>query len=420
MFKNQPKPSQFPPSKGGRKAPAQLLYERLGQFLHLEDSWAIDVSLATIVANAEGTEPLWTLLVGPPSTGKTEFVQLFDAVPYCAWLPEVSENTFLSGYDGKQEGKKEKGNPRANSLLHRWTDPTLRGDRPLVRVMLIQDLTGLLTKDKGKRDAIFGQLRQIYDGKLDKATGMGDDLHWKGYIGLLGAVTPKIEEVSELNATLGERFLFYRPKRKDIRAEGLKAGQRNSEIDWRGEMALLTSTLVKEAQNNLITVQIPDWVDDQLVELAQFTAMGRTGVKRDGHWKAITNIPTPEGPARIMVQLKKMLRGLCAVRNRPQPTNEEMRILAEVAKDSIKQVRLRLIEILFSGAKTKTNLEKETKLPGSTLTYHLQDLQALEMVQGDDIGWSLTPTFQEISEKGKVFSQDKALLNDQPEGDRAA
>lgn len=313
------------------------------------------------------------------------------------------------------------GNPRENSLLFRWTDPTLRGEKPLVRVMLIQDLTGLLTKDKGKRDAVFGQLRQIYDGQLDKATGTGDDLHWEGYLGLLGAVTPKIEDVSELNATLGERFLFYRPKRKDIRAEGLKAGQRDSKTDWRGEMAAFTCTLVEKAKTNLITVQIPDWMDNQLVELAQFTARGRTAVKRDGYSKAITDFPTPEGPARIMVQLKTMLRGLCAVRNRPQPTYEELRILAEVAKDSIKSVRVRLIEILFSGAKIKSALEEETNLPGATLSYHLQELQVLEIVQRKNDEWSLSPTFREICEKGQIFSpQPKALPNDQPEGDQAA
>lgn len=422
MLQGQSPTSPFPPSKGGRKPPAQLLYEKLGRYLHLEDSWAVDVSMATIVVNAEGTEPLWSLLVGPPSTGKTEFVRLFESVPYCAWLPEVSENTFLSGYDGTKEGKKTKAeNPKGNSLLHRWTDPTFRGKDPLIRVMLIQDLTGLLTKDKGKRDAIFGQLRQIYDGQLDKATGMGKDLHWKGYMGLLGAVTPKIEEVSELNATLGERFLFYRPKRKDVRAEGLKAGQRDNETDWRKEMAALTWTLVEEAIEFLPNVQIPWWVDDQLVELARFTAIGRTGVTREGYSKAITNIPTPEGPARLMGQYKKMLRGLCAVRHRPEPTQEEMRILAEVAKDSIRQVRLLIIELLYSGPKTRAFLERETNLSGSTLTYHLQDLRVLEIVQGDDIGWSLTPTFQEICEKGQIFSpQPKTLSNDQPEGDQAA
>src|SRR5262249_45218678 len=122
-----------------------------------------------------------------------------------------------------------------HSLLYRWTDPALRQDKPPVRIMLIQDLSGLITTHREKRDAVFGQLRQIADGRLVKSTGMGDDFVWEGYLGLLGAVTPRIDDVSELNSVLGERFVLYRPLRGDPEAEGRAALTRSTaaEDNWR-------------------------------------------------------------------------------------------------------------------------------------------------------------------------------------------
>src|SRR5262249_12815843 len=158
------------------------------EYLYLDDPYVVDVVLATVVANALDGDPLWLLLVNPASTGKTELVQMFASVPTCAWLSQVSENTFLSGL---QRRKKSGGTERTpgNSLLYRWTDPKLRGGQPPVRVILVQDLTTMVTMQREKRDAILGQLREIYDGRLVKSTGMGEDMEWTGYLGLLGAVT---------------------------------------------------------------------------------------------------------------------------------------------------------------------------------------------------------------------------------------
>src|SRR5262249_59057887 len=125
-----------------------------------------------------------------------------------------------------------------HSPLFRWTDPRFRRGKPPVRVMLVQDLTGLITTRREKRDEIFGQLREIYDGRLVKRTGMGDDLRWEGYLGLLGAVTPKYDEVAELHSVLGERFVLYRPLRTDPEAEARADGGRaRSATDCRAGLA---------------------------------------------------------------------------------------------------------------------------------------------------------------------------------------
>ena len=107
-------------SKKSTQSHSTQLTKALSKYLHLDDPWVVDVALATIVTNMMGEEPLWLLVVNPPSTGKTELVQMFKEVETCAWLAEVTENTFLSGLRGESQ---ERGAlcDRRNSLLYRWT-----------------------------------------------------------------------------------------------------------------------------------------------------------------------------------------------------------------------------------------------------------------------------------------------------------
>jgi hypothetical protein len=149
-----------------RWSPGALLRATLTPYPHIDDPCVVDVALATIVANTLDGDPLWLLLVSPPSSGKTELVQMFTTVPWCDWLSQITRRTA----SGRSETALE------HSLLSRWTDPRFRHGETPVRVMLVQDLTGLITTRREKRDEIFGQLREIYGGRLVKRTGMGDDL----------------------------------------------------------------------------------------------------------------------------------------------------------------------------------------------------------------------------------------------------
>ena len=379
------------------------LRKALTKYLHLDDPWVLDVALATVVANLSGEEPLWLLLVNPPSTGKTELVQMFKEVETCAWLAEVTENTFLSGLKGDSPDKGARS-ARRNSLLYRWTDPNLRENQLSVRTMLIQDLTGLITVDRKKRDAVLGQLRQIYDGRLVKSTGMGDDLLWEGYLGLFGAVTPAIDDVAELNSILGERFMLYRPLRTDVKAEAMMALGRTNE-HWRDEMAVKAKEVIDQAEQGLSQVSIPSRFNERLLALAQFTAKGRTGVSRNGYTKDITSLPAPEGPGRLIRQFLKLLRGLCAVRACIRPTEGELEVLAKVARDSIPAIRLPLIETLYLGQQSKDTLSHSTGIPQSTLFYRLEDLKVLGIARDANNMCSLTDEFQKICETGRLFQK---------------
>jgi hypothetical protein len=349
----------------------------LAPYLHLDDPWVVDVALATVVANTLDGDPLWLLLVNPASSGKTELVQMFRHLDSCAWLAEITENTLLSGLQRDDRAGVRRGG-RDHSLLYRWTDPVLRNGRPPVRVMLVQDLTGLITARPEKRDAIFGQLRQVCDGRLVKTTGMGEDLVWEGYLGLFGAVTPRYEEVAELNSSLGERFLLYRPLRRDPVAEARTAAG-VVDASWRDDVATFAEPVVRRASKALARVKITEEASERLISLARLTAAGRTAVPRD-RVKNLRMLPEPEGPARLVKSMSKLLNGLCASRCHTEPTAEDVATLAAVARSSIFGLRLRVLEVLFRDGGNTRDIGGRLRLPRPTTFYVLEDLEAIGMV----------------------------------------
>lgn len=377
--------------------PGARLRTALSAWLHLDDPWVVDVVLATVVANMAGGDPLWLLLVNPPSTGKTELVQLFRHLPECGWLPEVTENTFLSGLQ-RSSPTGPTVPARDASLLFRWTDPMLRGGRPPVRVMLVQDLTSLITQRRERRDIVFGQLRQIYDGRFAKSTGMGDDLLWEGYLGLLGAVTPHYDEVAELNSTLGERFLLFRPSRLDPLAEATRATQPGAAAkDWCTLVAKVATKAFANAVKSLSGVVLPPAAQDGVAHLASLTARGRTPVSRDSYSRVLRSVPEPEGPARLAQQQRKLLIGLCAARSCSVPGSPELEVLAKVARDSIPALRFLVLSALTVGPLDLAGVVAVVQKPRTTVRYQLEDLQAIGLVRQASSQWSLEPGFLETA-----------------------
>ena len=113
-------------------------------------------------------------------------------------LSELTSKTFASGLETHGE------NP---SLLHRLTN----------EVLVLKDLTTVLEMYQEERQAILAQLREIYDGRFDKAWGTGKELHWQGRLGFLAGVTPIIDSYHSVLSVLGERFVLFRNASATVR-----------------------------------------------------------------------------------------------------------------------------------------------------------------------------------------------------------
>lgn len=161
------------------------------RYIVLKDAWALDMVMATLVGNSilEHGDPLWTMIIGPSSGGKTTLIAPATSLSNVHFIDDLTEKTLLSGF--KIKGKEV-------SLL------TKIGNG----IMAFSDFTTILSKNPNSKGEILTQLKMVYDGKFTKYTGTGN-MAWEGKIGLIAASTPDIYFHLEAGRSMGERFLYY-------------------------------------------------------------------------------------------------------------------------------------------------------------------------------------------------------------------
>src|SRR5206468_10944077 len=69
--------------------------------LHLPDLGALHATLGAVAANRMRGDPVWLLLVGPPSSGKTELIGSLAKLPGVHWAALLTEAALLSGTSTK-------------------------------------------------------------------------------------------------------------------------------------------------------------------------------------------------------------------------------------------------------------------------------------------------------------------------------
>lgn len=206
----------------GREDASKFPSVQLGVLIgYLHDNYFIEddapflVTLATAVSNRMQGDPVWLLLVGPPSTIKSEYVRALGSEPSnLVWpLSTLTANTFISGQDVQ------------SSLL-----PVLNG-----KIVTIKDLTTILEKSRDIRGEILSQLREIYDGFFSKATGNSDAgyQNLKCRITIIAATTPIIDLYDSAMSLLGDRFVKIRVTAGDpgaVSRQATKAAGHEEEI----------------------------------------------------------------------------------------------------------------------------------------------------------------------------------------------
>ena len=368
------------------------------KWLKLEDTNVIDVALATIVANKAEGDPVWLLLVGAPSTGKSEILRaLFDCEGVHP-LGGFTANTFASGFEKANVGLLE----------------TLPNEITLV----VKDFGTLLTMRHEDKALILQQLREIYDGEYKKEYGNGKVVHWKGRMGLLGAVTTAIENYHSVIGELGNRYILYRCEpdgehRKDIAT--LALNDEGKETPMRKEIAEAFKEAVDNApQAKLVT--IPNDIKQRLALLADLISRLRSPVSRNPYDKTVNYQPDIEGPARLAKAFAKLGKGLSAVRGKLQMTSEEYAVIKGVAMDTVSKRRVAIVLYLQDKEWRRTKeVASDLSMPHTTATIELEDLSMVgvldrqpDLKEGEELGQT-TPYKWQLNQNCLLLL--KQLLN---------
>lgn len=119
-------------------------------WLYLPDTGPLLVVLAALVANLIPGDPVWLMLVGPSSGGKTEILNALAMLRHVCLAAVLTEASLLSGTSKRETAKEAKGG-------------LLREIGPF-GVLLLKDFTSILSMNRDPRAALLAALREIYDG----------------------------------------------------------------------------------------------------------------------------------------------------------------------------------------------------------------------------------------------------------------
>lgn len=359
-------------------------------FLLLADRDVVRLMLAVIIGNQMTKRfPIWTMLVAPPSSGKTTLLNSLvglklktksgDVKDIIHSISDLTTNSFASGIERHDK------------------EPSLLNRVGIGDVMVFKDFTSLLSKHRDEKKVVMGQLREIYDGSYKKLTGNGKNIEWNGKLGAFAGVTQAVYQHLEEFAIMGDRFMFYQvlqPDRKEMLKFKIRQEQDGtSEAEMMPKARECVHQYIQYAFDNLRDVKIymDEKTQDEIIEVADFCTMVRSGIVINEYNNLIQFVPAPEMPARMFDQMMGIASAFSLMRMLDQNaednaenvlTPNDFKIMYKVAYDSIPLVRRFALTYL---AKYKKGIETSalaTKLNYSsevTRTW-LEQLNALGIV----------------------------------------
>lgn len=372
------------------------VHEVFQRWLYMPDTGALDVAIATYLANQGEGNPVWLLVVGSPGFGKTEQITPIGALSHAHMISTLTPASLLSGTARKDRTAEAKG-----GILRQIGD---------FGILVMKDFTSILSMHGDARVEVLGALREIYDGRWTRSVGTdgGQVLDWSGKVGVIGGCTPAIDEHHAVMSQLGERFVFYRmpdfDKTKQLEMASKAFELPGNESEMRREMTQVVQGLFA-GRRPPEEQRYSSAEKAYILRLAQFAVIGRAPIIRENTpSRDIVLVPGHEAPTRFTIILRKLFEGLIDLGLKRSVAWDRIR---KVALDSMPQLRLEAIRFLGDGA-TKTTSEIALKLSYPTKTVHrtLDELQAYQLlarnIQGQGLAdlWQLSDwafrTWQEI------------------------
>ena len=241
------------------------------------------------------------LIISGPGNTKTETVQATSGLGAHVVSTIVSEGALLSASSRQQRAKNATG-----GLLRKI------GERGL---LVIKDVTSILSADRNARGPVLAALREVHDGHWVRNVGIdgGQTLEWRGRITVIGACTTAWDQAHAVISTMGDRFVLVRSNSRTGRIGGGLRAVRNtgSEVAMRHELADAVAGLINSIDADNVYV-LTDADEDAIVRAADLVTLARTGVEIDYRGEVV-DAHAPEMPTRMAKQLTQIMRGAIAI-----------------------------------------------------------------------------------------------------------
>lgn len=358
----------------------------------LTDKYDLDVLRATLAAAACDKltgDPAWLLVLGAPGSGKTETVGAL------GWIDESAEIDLLNGpprghalvtstvtgpaalLSGTKE--KERAKDATGGLLRKLGSSG---------VLVLKDVTSILSMSHDARDQTLGAFRETYDGKWTREMGAdgGRSLEWVGRIVVIGAVTNAWDRAHAVVAKMGDRFAVLRidANNSDLRRVIARQALKNlgSEKSMRRELGVAVGAVL-DSVNPALLIEPFEQEHDALIDAAMVTTHLRTNVERDLRTKELEDVDQIEAATRFTKQLGQMFRGACLI---GMDRADALRLAVRVARDSVPPMRLAVIEDIATHPLSITkDVAERLDRPYMTVKRVIEDLHGLGAVTAKSI-----------------------------------
>jgi hypothetical protein len=381
----------------------QEIKDMYKEVFYLEDDMILDIICATAISTKLRCDPVWLLIIGGSSSGKSELINTLNKVQFNHPISSMTENTFLSNMrtsDGKEA-----------SLLHRIG---VNG------MITMKDYTSILAMRNEKRELIVSQMREIYDGKLDKEAGNGNPQHWEGKINWIGAVTDSVYLKEDESAGMGRRTINYIMPQQDRKKTTKAARLNNADIgEKRDRLQSVFSEYIMQMIESMegVLPDIDDELADELVNLADFTTISRTPTERNYRGELIL-VPDAEMPMRVFHMFQTFAKVL-AFMNGGTISEDQKRILYKLAMDSIPKQRMLTLRVLtkYKSVTTK-GAAQELRYPTETMRTWLENVNVLGICEREAAGvatpdiWTLNEEYRQIMTKYSNVKVEETTLAD--------
>jgi hypothetical protein len=342
------------------------------------DTDALHAVLAAAAVERLDGDPLWLLLVSGSGNAKTETVQALDGIGATVTSTITSPGALLSA-----TSKKERTSDATGGLLRKI------GDRG---VLVIKDVTSILSMGREMRAEVLGVVREVYDGRWSRNVGTdgGRTLDWEGRIVLVGAVTTAWDTAHAVISAMGDRFVLVRMDSSTGRAAAGRQAIANtgSEVVMRTDLAEAVRGVL--AGVDLAPEPVTEVETEALLAAADLVTLARTAVEFDYRGDVI-DAHAPEMPTRFAKQLAQVVRGSVAL---GMGRDHALALAIRCARDSMPPLRLEIVDdVAAHPGSTTADVRKRIGKPRSTVDRQLQALHMLGVLTVDEteIEWAGKP-----------------------------
>jgi hypothetical protein len=344
----------------------------------------IDAVIAVAAAERLPGDPVWLMIVSGSGNAKTETVQATSKVDGARIVSTISScGALLSASPRRQQTKGATG-----GLLREI------GDRGL---LIIKDVTSILSQDRNTRSEVLGALRELHDGRWARSVGVdgGKTLEWKGRLVIIGACTTAWDAAYAVVAEMGDRFIYIRPNSDN---DEMRIESGTHALDNVGQEAVMREELANAVAGVILGMKTDTACDVSMDEKKRILAISnlltrtRTAIERDYRGNVIDS-HDPEMPTRFAKQLIQMMRGALAV---GMARDDALRLILRCAWDSVPKLRLQLLRDVAKNPDTHAAaIRRRMQKPRFTIDQAMEALHALglltcreeEKVQGTRTVW---------------------------------